>query len=56
MSTGFHAYTHFSSSCRQIAVELLGFLTVPEAPLLLFPSFGIYILRFVVSPDGNHNL
>src|SRR5271167_518270 len=42
MPTGFHAHAHFLSLGRQVTVELLRFLAVPESPLLQFSGFGIH--------------
>jgi hypothetical protein len=51
--TGFHAHAYLDSSCRQIAVELLRLLAVPESALLQFSRLGIHNMRFVESPGDN---
>ena len=42
MPAGFHPHAHFHSLRRQVTVELLRFLTMPQSALLQFPGFGIY--------------
>src|SRR4029434_3044453 len=39
--TGFHPHPHLLALGRQLTVELLRFLPVPQSPLLQFPGFEI---------------
>src|SRR5712691_100545 len=60
MSTGFHPHTHLHSGCREITVEPLRFLAVPESTLLQFSRIGIHKSNLlegrVVIASYNHHV